>query len=87
MVNLSSRISQLREQSINAIPTLDPERALLLTQFYQNDQFKGASIPLKRALAFKHILENKVLCINPGELIVGEKGSRPKATPTYPEFH
>lgn len=86
MVNLSSRISQLREQSINAIPTLDPERALLLTQFYQNDQFKGASIPLKRALAFKHILENKELCINPGELIVGEKGSRPKATPTYPEL-
>jgi len=86
MTNLSPRISQLREQSINAIPTLDPERALLLTQFYQNDQIKGASIPLKRALAFKHILENKILCINPGELIVGEKGSGPKATPTYPEL-
>ncbi len=38
MTNLSPRMSQLREQSINAIPTLDPERALLLTQFYQNDQ-------------------------------------------------
>lgn len=86
MTNLSPRMSQLREQSINAIPTLDPERALLLTQFYQNDQIKGASIPLKRALAFKHILENKILCINPGELIVGEKGSGPKATPTYPEL-
>ena len=86
MSKLSLRISRLREQSINAIPNLDPERALLLTQFYQNDQFKGASIPLKRALAFKHILENKVLCINPGELIVGEKGSKPKATPTFPEI-
>ena len=26
------------------------------------------------------------MCINPGELIVGEKGPEPKAAPTYPEL-
>jgi formate C-acetyltransferase len=40
---------------------------------------------VQRALVFKHILENKAICINQGELIVGERGPAPKATPTYPE--
>jgi formate C-acetyltransferase len=31
-------------------------------------------------------MEHKQICINTGELIVGEKGSAPKATPTYPEL-
>ena len=30
-------------------------------------------------------MENKAICILPGELIVGERGPEPKATPTYPE--
>lgn len=83
---MSERIKQLREQSLKAIPWLDPERAILLTEFYSGDIADKVSVPVKRALAFKYILENKKLCINPGELIVGEKGSAPKATPTYPEL-
>jgi len=83
---MNTRIKLLKEQSLKAIPTLDPERALLLTEFYKNELARGVSIPVERALAFKYILEHKHLCINPGELIVGEKGSKPKATPTYPEL-
>ena len=30
-------------------------------------------------------MENKAVCIQPGELIVGERGPAPKATPTYRE--
>jgi formate C-acetyltransferase len=37
-------------------------------------------------MAFKYLLENKKICIHPGELIVGERGPGPKATPTYPEI-
>lgn len=83
---LPQRIELLREQSLAAVPWLDPERALLLTEFYRSDLADQVSIPVKRALAFKYILENKKLIINKGELIVGEKGSGPKATPTYPEL-
>jgi formate C-acetyltransferase len=36
-------------------------------------------------LTFKYILENKKISINENELIVGERGRAPKATPTYPE--
>jgi formate C-acetyltransferase len=83
---MNERITLLRNQSLNAIPAIDSERALLLTQFYQSEDSKGKSVPVTRALAFKYILENKTLSYNAGELIVGEKGSEPKATPTYPEL-
>ncbi|UCG03210.1 MAG: glycyl radical protein [Candidatus Heimdallarchaeota archaeon] len=83
---MNERIQKLRQQSLEAKPWLDAERAVLLTQFYQSDIADRVSIPVKRALAFKYLLENKKLCINDGELIVGEKGSKPKAAPTYPEL-
>jgi len=41
---------------------------------------------VKRARAFEYLMEHKTICINPGELIVGEKGPRPQAAPTYPEL-
>lgn len=83
---MTERIKKLREQSLNAIPTISHERALLLTKFYKSHEAQKYSVPVTRALAFKYILENKELCVNDGELIVGEKGPEPKATPTYPEL-
>jgi formate C-acetyltransferase len=83
---MNERVSRLRKESVNTKPYVSAERALLLTEFYGNDAKPGASTPVKRALAFKHLLENQTICINPGELIVGERGPAPKATPTYPEL-
>lgn len=83
---MTERIKKLREQSLNAIPTISHERASLLTKFYKSFDVQKYSVPVTRALAFKYILENKELCVNDGELIVGEKGPEPKATPTYPEL-
>ena len=83
---LTDRIKKLREQSINAVPYITPERALLITEFYLSNITSNLSPPIKRALAFKHILENKTICINEGEIIVGERGPGPKAVPTYPEL-
>jgi formate C-acetyltransferase len=83
---LTERIKTLRQQSLDAINTISYERALLLTEFYQSNEAKNISIPIQRALAFRYILENKKICINDGELIVGERGPAPKAVPTYPEI-
>ncbi|MFC2104816.1 trans-4-hydroxy-L-proline dehydratase [Bacteroidota bacterium] len=83
---MNSRIKNLRNESLKTINRLSPERALLVTEFYQSDIANQVSIPIKRAMTFKHILENKKICINEGELIVGERGPTPKATPTYPEL-
>jgi len=82
---LSPRIAQLRKQSLAACPTLSPERARLVTAFYQQN-LGPVSAPVRRALLFQHLLEHKAVCIQEGELIVGEKGPAPKAAPTYPEL-
>ncbi len=83
---MRGRIKTIREQSLQAKPSLSMERALLLTEFYKSDAADTVSVPVKRAMAFKHIMENKALYIYDGELIVGERGPAPKATPTYPEI-
>jgi len=82
---MNDRIRKLREQSLGVKPYISPERARLVTEFYKSDTANRVSAPVQRALAFKHVLENKAICINEGELIVGERGPAPKATPTYPE--
>jgi len=83
---MTERIKKLREQSLNAINRISPERALLITEFYKSDIVREVSVPVQRALSFKYLLENKEICINDGEIIVGERGPAPKATPTYPEI-
>ncbi len=83
---MNQRIQQLREQSLNAVPTISAERAQLITAFYQKPETAKLSVPLQRAGAFKQLLNNKTISILPGELIVGERGPAPKATPTYPEI-
>ena len=83
---MNDRIKKLRENSLNAINSLTHERALLLTEFLQSGVSDHESVPLQRAMAFKNILEHKKICINDGELIVGERGPVAKAVPTYPEI-
>jgi len=82
---MKDRIKKLRTQSRGSIPYLSLERALLLTELYKNGAAHKFSPPVARAKAFKYLMENKKICINEGELIVGERGPEPKATPTYPE--
>ncbi len=81
---MTDRVRRLREQSLSAAPHLSPERALLVTGVYA----RGGSVsaPMRRALAFKAIMEGKSIWIGDGELIVGERGPAPKATYTYPEL-
>jgi pyruvate formate-lyase/glycerol dehydratase family glycyl radical enzyme len=84
-MHMSDRVSRLRGQSLVAVPTISTERAELMTEFYQQNT-ELISAPVRRALAFRHLMENKLIYIGEGELIVGEKGPAPKATPTYPEL-
>ncbi len=86
-MSMSDRVKKLRQQSLEAEETLSSERAELLTDFAQREQDLGlVSAPVRRALAFQHLMECKAVCINEGELIVGEKGPAPKNAPTFPEL-
>ncbi|MBC7227899.1 MAG: glycyl radical protein [Thermoflexales bacterium] len=82
---MTERVRRLREESLNAVPTLSTERAELITEFYRQD-LGPISAPMRRALAFRYIMEHRTIYIGEGELIVGEKGPFPKAAPTYPEL-
>ena len=82
---ITPRVATFRQQSLDAIPTISAERAVLMTEAYRlHDGLLSA--PMRRALAFRHVMEHRTITIGDGELIVGEKGPAPKATPTYPEL-
>ena len=75
-MTMTERVARLRQQSLDAVPTISSERAELMTEFYQRE-LGLVSAPVRRALAFQYLMERKTICINEGELIVGEKGPAP----------
>lgn len=83
---MNTRITNLRNNSLSATNSLSTERALLVTAFYKSIAGQNIPVPIQRAMAFRHIMENKSICILPDELIVGERGPSPKSAPTYPEI-
>lgn len=84
---MNTRIKKLREQSQNAVPRISSERAELITAFYKLPWVKSMSVPEQRAESLYYLLDKKQLCLNPDELIVGERGPAPKSVPTYPEIN
>src|SRR5512143_4007015 len=82
---ISERVARLRQQSLDARPAISTERAELMTEVYRQAT-ELMSPRMRRARAFGHLMEHKAIYIGPGELIVGEKGCAPKATPTFPEL-
>ena len=82
---MNERIRRLRRESEETQASIDMERARYFTETYQ--QYEGkVSIPELRALSLKHYFAHKTIGIGEGELIVGEKGCGPKASPTFPDL-
>ncbi len=82
---MNDRIDKLRTESFEAQPTISIERALLETSFYKENSGKH-SLPVLRAMCFLHLCTYKTIHIGEGELLVGERGPRPKVVPTFPEL-
>jgi len=82
---MNERIQKLRKLSFEAEPSLSIERALHETNFYKENYGKY-SIPVLRALNFLDHCTKKTIYIGEGELIVGERGPKPKCVPTFPEL-
>lgn len=82
---MNARTERLRLESLNAVPSISCERAQITTDFYKENQGRH-SVPVMRALNFYAICDRKKLWMGEGELIVGERGPAPKASPTYPEL-
>jgi formate C-acetyltransferase len=82
---MNLRIQRLRKLSFDAEPSIAIERALHQTAFYE-ENFGKYSIPVLRALTFLDHCKKKTLYFGDDELIVGERGPKPKAVPTFPEL-
>jgi len=82
----TERIRRLRTISVDeSTPSISMERAVLLTEAYKLYEGKH-SPPVLRGLSFKYIMEHRSLYLEKGSLIVGEKGHKPWAAPTFPEL-
>ncbi|KAF0152890.1 MAG: formate C-acetyltransferase [Ignavibacteria bacterium] len=82
---LNQRIQRLRKLSVDTEPSISIERAIHQTEFYKENYGKYP-IPILRAFQFLDHCKRKTIYIGEGELIVGERGPRPKAVPTFPEL-
>ena len=81
---MTERVARLRQCSLDTKPFISLERGALVTEFYRH--CGPLSVPLARARALAHVMEHRTIYIGAEELIVGERGPRPKATPTFPEL-
>lgn len=84
MLNLrtTDRIQRMRNRLILEDPIVCPERALIWTEVYRNNEDKPPI--LKAALALEQTLDRMSISIYEDELIVGNQGSALRATTLSP---
>jgi len=80
----TKRVRSLRKKVMRTTPSICMERALLFTEEF--DKHKDKPMVLRRAFSFANVLRQMSIYILPGELIVGNQASKPRAAPIFPEF-
>lgn len=78
------RVEKLRKATIDAKPSICGERGKIITESFKKT--KGEPQVIRRAIAFKDILEKMSIIIDENELIAGNHGSCINAAPLFPEF-
>lgn len=80
----TERILGLKEMIMTAVPYIESERALLITESYQETEAQPTVI--RRARALEKILLNLPVTIREGELIVGAHTRTPRSVQLFPEY-
>ena len=83
-IMLTERIIRLNDKVRNTQPTIDLDRARLITEFYSKPSMDNYI--LRRAKAFKYYLENKKIFIDEDSQIAGHVGDHIQAVHLYPEI-
>lgn len=81
---LTSRMDSYRESVLTKKPYICSQRALLVTEVYQQNQHLCAV--MKRALMLQNILEKMDIYIEDQTLIVGNQASSNNDAPVFPEY-
>ncbi|MGX7196557.1 glycyl radical protein [Enterococcus olivae] len=84
MTEKNARIDRLIDHLFENDPTVESERALLITASYKETE--NQPIIIRRAKALEKILKNMSLVIRPEELIIGNLTTTPRGTQIFPEF-
>lgn len=80
----TQRVEALKNQILSAVPCIEVERAILVTQSYKETE--GEPIIIRRAKALEKILNEMPIIIRDQELIVGSITVTPRSSQIYPEF-
>ena len=83
-IPMTDRIQHLLDDLFAKMPEIEVDRAVLLTESYKATE--GLPIVKRRALAFKHILENIPITIRDYELVVGSATKAPRSCQVFPEY-
>ena len=83
-IEKSERIPLLVSALYERMPEIEADRAVLITESYKNTE--GLPIITRRAMAFKHILENLPITVRDNELIVGSATKAPRGCQVFPEY-
>jgi formate C-acetyltransferase len=81
---MNERMGRLRERFLNSQRKVDIERAITITEVYQENEEKPQVI--KRALALKAILSRMRIDLRDDELIVGNQTKDRRGVPLFPEY-
>jgi len=80
----TERIEKLRKVIIDAVPQVESERAVLITESYKETE--GQPTIIRRAKAVEKIFNELPVTIRDNELVVGSITINPRSTEICPEF-
>lgn len=80
----TERVKKLKKMIVDAVPYVESERAVLVTESYKETE--GLSPIMRRAKAAEKIFNNLPITIRDDELIVGAITKNPRSTEICPEF-
>lgn len=81
---ITPRVQKLTETMLSAIPEIESERAVLITQSYRETE--NQPVIMRRALALDKLLRELPVVIHEGELIVGNCTKKVRSAQIFPEF-
>ena len=83
-IQRTARITSMIEDLLRAVPEIEADRAVLITESYR--QTEGEPVITRRAKAFAHILENIPIVLRDKELIAGSTTKKLRSCQVFPEF-
>lgn len=81
---MSQRTQRLRNEIVDTIPPICPERARYFTESMKSTL--GLPISIRRAMALEHVMDNMTLYLRDGQLLAGNSASSPRAAGVFPEY-